>query len=51
VDRQISTREGEQESQEKLIIALDFSEALRINTAKLLGLEFFIDHEIKLKDN
>ena len=44
VGRQIGSREGDQESHEKLIITMDFSEAMRASMAKILGLKFYRGH-------
>lgn len=47
VGRQLGTREGDQESQEKQIILIDFSEALRVSTAIMLGMKFYQGHSNK----
>jgi len=44
VGRQIGSREGDQESNEKLIISIDFSDAMRVSMAKLLGIMFYQGH-------
>lgn len=45
IGRQIGTREGDQESNEKQIILMDFSASMRVSTAMKLGMKFFHGHQ------
>jgi hypothetical protein len=44
IGRQIGSRESDEESNEKLIISLDFTEAMRVSMAIKLGMKFYRGH-------